>query len=148
MYGAVTGFTSTGQPLHSRELIPKQVPSVSVMLEPTFPQLLPDCLHQIRKDGRPTSEPHPNHIHTTCEPHPSRINTTSEKIGKPLMSTLLTSTFALRSGGFPFGEFKLKWSLVASSREGFSVTSCEKGTRGPFESLKGITKGTRGTPRY
>ena len=53
--------------------------------------------------------------------------------GKPLTSTLLTSTFVFRSGGFPFQGFELEWSLVASSLEGFSVTGHEKkGTRGPF----------------
>ena len=36
-------------------------------------------------------------------------------IDKPLTSTLLTSTFVFRSGGFAFGGFQLEWSLVASS---------------------------------
>ena len=43
--------------------------------------------------------------------------------GKPLTSTLLTSTFVFRSGGFPFRGFEAKRSLVATSLEGFSVTS-------------------------
>ena len=45
--------------------------------------------------------------------------------GKPLTSTLLTSASVFRSEGFPFGEFE--WSLVASSLEGFSVSSHETG---------------------
>ena len=34
-----------------------------------FPLTSADCLHQIRKHFRATSEPHPNHIRTTAE-HP------------------------------------------------------------------------------
>ena len=45
------------------------------------------------------------------------------------------STFVFRSGRFPFSirGFELEWSLVATSLEGFSVTSREKkGSRGRF----------------
>ena len=48
----------------------------------------------------------------------------SSPIGKPLASTLLTSTFVLDPGVRLWGE--LEWSLVATSLEGFSVTGCEK----------------------
>ena len=41
-------------------------------------------------------------------------------LGKPLTSTLLTSTLVFRSGEFPFAGFELEWSLVATSLEGFS----------------------------
>ena len=54
--------------------------------------------------------------------------------GKPLTSTLLTSTFVFRSGGFPSQGFELEWSLVATSLEGFSVTGHEKRVpRAPFK---------------
>ena len=55
-------------------------------------------------------------------------------IGKPLTSTLLASTFVF---GFPLGGFELKWSLVATSLEGFSVTSHEKGYQRPPLSIYG-----------
>ena len=67
------------------------------------------------------------------------------KLGKPLTSTLLTSTFVFRSGGFSFWGFELAWSLVATSLEGFSVTSHEnKDTVGPV--LKENEKRVRGAP--
>ena len=66
-------------------------------------------------------------------------------LGKPLLtSTLLTSTFVFRSGGFPCRGFELEWSLVATSLEGFSVTSHEK--RVPGAPFKGIKREKRGTP--
>ena len=40
--------------------------------------------------------------------------------------------FVFRSGGLPFREFEVEWSLVATSLEGFSVTSHEKGYQGPL----------------
>ena len=43
-------------------------------------------------------------------------------VGFYLTSTLLTSTLVLGPRGFPFAGFKLEWSLVATSLEGFSVT--------------------------
>ena len=71
-------------------------------------------------------------------------------VGKPLTSTfkkkLLTSTFVFRSGGFPFRGFELEWSLVATSLEGFSVTSNEKGYQwGPFKALKRVRGAPPGT---
>ena len=64
-------------------------------------------------------------------------------VGKPLTSTLLTSTFVFRSGEFPFRGFEVKWSLVATSLEGFSVNCHEK--RVPKAPLKGIER-VRGAP--
>ena len=60
-------------------------------------------------------------------------------LGVPLTSTLLTSTFVFRYGGFPaLRGFELEWSLSgAASLEGSSVTSHEeKGTRAPFKGIK------------
>ena len=54
-----------------------------------------------------------------------------------------TSTFVFRSGGFPFRGFKLEWSLVATSLEGFSVTGHEKGYQRPLVKEK---KGYEGHP--
>ena len=67
-------------------------------------------------------------------------------VGKPLTSTLLTSTLVFRSGGFPFRGFDLEWSLVAPSLEGVSVTNYEKGVPGArFKEIKRV----RGAPpRY
>ena len=69
----------------------------------------------------------------------NKIRGKEGQVGKPLTSTLLTSIFVFRSGSSPFGGFKLAGSLVATSLEGFSVTSQErKGTKGPFcRSFKG-----------
>ena len=66
------------------------------------------------------------------------------RFGKPLTSTLLTSTFAFRSGGFPLRGFELEWSLVATSLEGFSVTSHER--RVPGALFKGIKRVRRAPP--
>ena len=44
----------------------------------TFPELLPDCLHQIREHVWATSEPGPNQVRTTSAPHPNRIRAASE----------------------------------------------------------------------
>ena len=72
-----------------------------------------------------------------------RFQSLCDPLGKPLTSTLLTSTFVFRSGGFPFQGFELEWSLVATSLKGFSVTGHEKGVPGaPF---KGINR-VRGAP--
>ena len=69
-----------------------------------------------------------------------------EKFGKPLTSTLLTSTFVFMSGGFPFQGFELEWSLVATSLEGFSVTSHEEGVpRAPFKGIKRVRGAPPGT---
>ena len=68
------------------------------------------------------------------------------RFGKPLTSTLLTSTFVFRSGGFAFGGFELERSLVVTflDLEGVSVTTHEtKGNKGPCQRNN---KGTRGTP--
>ena len=66
--------------------------------------------------------------------------------GKPLTSTLPTSTFVFRSGGFLFRGFVLEWSLVAPSLEGFSVTSHEKGVpRAPFKGIKRVRGAPPGT---
>ena len=64
-------------------------------------------------------------------------------VGKPLTSTLLTSTFVFRSGWFSLRGFELEWSLVATFLEGFSVTSHE--TTVPGARFKGL-KRVRGHP--
>ena len=53
-------------------------------------------------------------------------------VGKPLTATLLTSTFVFRSGGLPFRGFEVKWSLVATSVEGFLSLATKKGYQGPL----------------
>ena len=59
-------------------------------------------------------------------------------VGKPLTSTLLTTTFVFRCRGF-----ELEWSFVATSLEGFSVTSHENIV--PRVTFKGVKK-VRGAP--
>ena len=59
------------------------------LLDTSFPELLPDCVHNIRKRVsephlislshiRATSEPHPSHIRATSKPSPCHIRITSK----------------------------------------------------------------------
>ena len=84
--------------------------------------------------------------HCKDTPASSKSLLITHQIGKPLTSTLLTSTFVFRSGGFPFRGFDLEWSLVAPSLEGFSVTNHEKGIPGaPFKGIKRVRGAPPGT---
>ena len=67
----------------------------------------------------------------------------ARKLGKPLTSTLLTSTLFLAPGGFPVEGFELKWSFMRTSLKGFPGTSHEK--RVPGAPFKGIER-VRGAP--
>ena len=66
-------------------------------------------------------------------------------LGKPLTSTLLTSTLVFRSGGFPFAGFELEWSLVATSLEGFSRKTKNRVPGDPFKGIKRVRGAPPGT---
>ena len=68
-----------------------------------------------------------------------------EKFGKPLTSTLLTSTFVFRSREFPFGGFELEWSLVATSLEGVFTKNRVPGA--PFKGIKRVRGPPPGTKK-